>query len=108
SSNGFKPQKVDGVAAVVGDYIILESDIVRERKQFEAQGAQMDGVTNCELFGSMLESKLYSHHAIQDSIVISDAEIRSEVDYKLDQILQSANGSMDRLLKIYNKEDEKG
>src|SRR5690606_35956665 len=107
SSEGFKPRKVDAVAAVVGDYIVLESDVYKEREQFKAQGANMDGVTNCELFGSMLEAKLYAHHAIQDSLIVSDAEVRNDVDYKLDQFLQSTNGSMERILAIYKKDDEK-
>src|SRR5690606_24067659 len=107
SSETFKPRKVDGIAAVVGDFIILESNVVKERQQLIAQGADLEGVTDCQLFGNMLEAKLYAHHAIQDSIMVSDAEVRSEVDYYMDNFLQSVNGSMERLLKLYKKEDEK-
>jgi peptidyl-prolyl cis-trans isomerase SurA len=107
SSEAFKPRKVDGIAAVVGDFIILESNIVKEREQLIAQGADLSGVTDCQLFGNMLEAKLYAHHAIQDSIVVSDAEVRGETDYTIDQFLQSTNGSMERLVAIYKKEDEK-
>jgi len=107
SAEAFKPRKVDGIAAVVGDFIILESNIPKERQQLIAQGADLDGVTDCQLFGNMLEAKLYAHHAIQDSIIVSDAEVRSEVDYTLEQFLQSTNGSMERLLAVYKKEDEK-
>ena len=35
--------KADGVAAVVGDYIVLESDLDREIAQLEAQGADLRG-----------------------------------------------------------------
>nr|WP_317044641.1 peptidylprolyl isomerase [Confluentibacter lentus] len=107
STQAFKPRKIDGVAAVVGDFIVLESDIPKERQQLIASGANLDGVTDCQLFGRILESKLYAHHAIQDSIVVSDAEVRSEVDYTLEQFLQQVNGSMERLLTVYKKEDEK-
>jgi len=107
SSEAFKPRKVDGIAAVVGDFIVLESNVLKERQQLIAQGADLEGVTDCQLFGNMLEAKLYAHHAIQDSIMVSDAEVRSEVDYYMDNFLQSVNGSMERLLKLYKKEDEK-
>src|SRR5690606_14574329 len=107
SSEAFKPRKVDGIAAVVGDFIVLESNVLKERQQLVAQGADLEGVTDCQLFGSMLEAKLYAHHAIQDSIMVSDAEVRSEVDYTIDQFLQSTNGSMERLVAFYKKEDEK-
>ena len=98
--------KVDGVAAVVGDYIVLDSDIDKMILQLKAQGASIQGVSRCQLFGKLLEDKLYAHHAIQDSIVISDAEIRSYVDQQVQQFLQQTNGNMDELLKFYKKEDE--
>ena len=101
-----KARKVDGVAAVVGDFIVLESDIQKERDQVEASGGSLEGVDDCQLFGLMLERKLYAHHAIQDSVPVSDAEIRKSVDYQIQQFLQQTNGSMDRLLEFYNKDDE--
>ncbi|WP_223549189.1 peptidylprolyl isomerase [Aestuariivivens sp. NBU2969] len=99
--------KVDGVAAVVGDYIILDSDIPKNRAQLEASGYNTKDIKDCELMGKLLEDKLYAHHAIQDSIEVSDAEVRQQVDYQLEQFLQQVNGSMERLLEFYNKDDEK-
>jgi peptidyl-prolyl cis-trans isomerase SurA len=99
--------KLDGVAAVVGDYVILDSDVDRTMLQLKAQGASLEGVTRCQLFGKLLEDKLYAHHAIQDSIEVSDAEIRSNVDYQIQQFLAQSGKSMDELLAFYNKSDEK-
>ncbi|MCX7547477.1 peptidylprolyl isomerase [Xanthomarina sp. F1114] len=100
-------RKIDGVAAVVGDYIILDSDIDNTILQLKAQGASMEGVTRCQLFGKLLEDKLYAHHAIQDSVVVSDAEIRSSVDYQLQQFLAQSGKTMEELIAFYKKEDEK-
>ena len=105
--NTFKAQKVDGVAAVVGDYIILDSDLDKAYLQLQAQGVNTKDIKPCELFGKLLEDKLYAHHAIQDSIQVSDAEIRQQVDYQIQQFLQQTGGSMDKLLEFYKKEDEK-
>jgi len=99
-------RKVDGVAAVVGDFIVLESDIEKEKNQIKASGGSIKGIEDCQLFGLMLERKLYAHHAIQDSVPVSDAEVRKNVDYQIQQFLQQTNGSMDRLLEFYNKDDE--
>ncbi|MGB5419961.1 MAG: peptidylprolyl isomerase [Algibacter sp.] len=104
TSNAFK---VDGVAAVVGDFIVLESDIQKEKDQIEAGGGSIEGIDNCQLFGLMLERKLYAHHAIQDSVPVSDSEVRKNVDYQIQQFLQQTNGSMERLLAFYKKDDEK-
>lgn len=102
----FKATKVDGVAAVVGDFIVLDSDLDKEYAQLEAQGVNISNIKPCELFGSLLERKLYAHHAIQDSIQVSDAEIRQQVDYTIQQFLQQTNGSMEKLLEIHKKENE--
>jgi len=102
-----KRLKIDGVAAVIGDYIVLDSDIDKTYQQLKAQGVSTEEISRCQLFGKLLEDKLYAHHAIQDSIEVSDAEIRSYVDQQISQFLQQTNGSMERLLEFYNKEDEK-
>jgi peptidyl-prolyl cis-trans isomerase SurA len=99
-------RKIDGIAAVVGDYIVLDSDVDKEFMQLKAQGIDISEIPRCELFGSLLERKLYAHHAIQDSIPVSDAEIRRNVDYKIQQFLQQTNGDMQKLLDFYKKEDE--
>src|SRR5690606_2249956 len=95
-----------GVSAVVGDFIVLDSDIDKAFLQLEAQGVNTREITRCQLFGKLLEDKLYAHHAIQDSIVVSDAEIRSYVDQQMDAFVQQA-GSMEELLKFYKKDTEK-
>ncbi|MCL8009136.1 peptidylprolyl isomerase [Gelidibacter japonicus] len=99
--------KVDGVVAVVGDYIVLDSDLDKQFAQLEASGvSKSDMPTRCQLFGKLLEDKLYAHHAVQDSIVVNDLEIRSQVDQQFDYILEQMDGSLPRMLKFYNKDTE--
>ncbi len=97
--------KVDGVAAVVGDFVILDSDIDKQFAQLEASGISTKDISRCQLFGKLLEDKLYVHHAIQDSIVINDAEVRSYVDQQLEGFAQQI-GSMEKLIAYYNKSSE--
>lgn len=97
--------KVDGVAAVVGDFVILDSDIDKQFAQLEASGVSTKDISRCQLFGKLLEDKLYVHHAIQDSIVINDAEVRSYVDQQLEGFAQQI-GSMEKLIAYYNKSSE--
>lgn len=107
ASYNYKKKKVDAVAAVVGDFIVLESDVDKTYLQLEAQGVNINDIESCQLFGKLLEDKLYAHHAIQDSIIVSDAEIRSMVDYQMEQFLAELNGDMNRLLALYEKDTEK-
>ena len=97
--------KVDGVSAVIGDYVILDSDIDKTLVEMKSQGISTKGVTRCQLLGKLMEDKLYAHHAIQDSLEISVEEIYSSVDQILDNFTQQL-GSIEKVLEFYNKEDE--
>ena len=97
--------KVDGVSAVIGDYVILDSDIDKTLVEMKSQGISTKGITRCQLLGKLMEDKLYAHHAIQDSIEISVEEIYSTVDQIIDNFTQQL-GSIEEVLKFYNKEDE--
>jgi len=100
-----KKEKVDGVVAVVGDYIVLDSDIDLEFIQLKAQGIDTKNITRCELFGKQLEDKLYAHQAIQDSIVVTDAEVNSYMNEQIDAMVEQVGG-MDKVLKFYKKKNE--
>ncbi|MAR43820.1 MAG: peptidylprolyl isomerase [Flavobacteriaceae bacterium] len=97
--------KLDGVASVVGDYVILDSDIDKTFSEMESQGIPTKNVTKCELLGKLMEDKLYAHHAIQDSLEVSDTEIYSYVDQSIEYFTEQL-GSLDKVLEFYNKKDE--
>jgi|TARA_B110000211_G_scaffold196039_1_gene224927 peptidyl-prolyl cis-trans isomerase SurA len=104
STNGSK-KKIDGVAAVVGDFLVLDSDIDKQFDQLKASGISTDDMTRCQVFGKLLEDKLYQHHAIQDSIVVNNLEIQSFVDQQIDAFAEQI-GSMEKLINYYNKNSE--
>lgn len=106
SVQAFKRYKADGVAAVVGDFLILDSDITKMREDVKNQGLSETDVTDCQLLGRMMENKLYAHMAKQDStVIVSDAQITSSVDQQIDQFKDQLGG-MDKLLAYYRKESE--
>jgi len=97
--------KIDGVAAVVGDYVILESDIEKTLIDLKNQGVSMNDISRCQLIGKLMEDRLYAHQAVQDSILVSDEEVRSIGERQIQQLM-AQTGSMDRILSIYKKETE--
>ncbi len=99
-------KKVDGVAAVVGDFVVLDSDIDKEYIQLQARGVSIKDISRCQLFGKLLEDKLYAHHAIQDSITVNELEIRSNIEQQISAFLEEKGGSMAELLEFYNKDSE--
>ena len=105
SVNNFKRYKAEGVCGVVGDFVILEFDIDKSYLEFEQNGVDVNSIDRCQMIGKLMEDKLYVHHAIQDSIIISDAEIKPEVDqlmaYMVDQV-----GSVEKVVNYYRKSNE--
>ena len=98
-------EKIDGVAAVIGDFVVLESDIEKQFTQLRVSGVSMENISKCQVFGKLLEDKLYQHHAIQDSIEVNQVEIQSYVDQQVNAFAQQI-GSMDKLLEYYKKDSE--
>src|SRR5210317_1030196 len=97
--------KIDGVSAVIGDYVILDSDVDKTILEMQSQGIDMKGVSKCQLLGKLMEDKLYAHHAIQDSLEVSSEEIYATVDQVIDNFTNQL-GSIEKVLEFYNKEDE--
>lgn len=100
----FKRYKAEGISAVVGEYIILDSDIDKGYLEMQSQGISIDGVSRCQLLGKLMEDKLYAHQAKQDSLVVADAEINSRTDQQL-QYMASELGSEEKVAQYYRKDN---
>ena len=77
-------KKVDGVAAVVGDYLILESDIDKAYIDLQQQEVDTREINRCQMLGKLMEDKLYAHQAVQDSVKLTDSEVRDQVNQRIE------------------------
>lgn len=100
-----KRQKVDGIVATVGDYIVLDSDIDKAFLEIESSGNSTKDITRCQMLGKLLEDKLYAHQAIQDSIVVKDEEVKEKMNQQLDYMVEQLK-SMDNVVKYFKKNSE--
>tara|TARA_R110002124_G_scaffold287089_1_gene470377 strand:+ start:154145 stop:155629 length:1485 start_codon:yes stop_codon:yes gene_type:complete len=100
----FKRYKAEGVSAVIGEYVIVDSDIDKSYIELQSTGVSIEGITRCQLMGKLMEDKLYLHHAKIDSIMVSDAEISPQVD-QLIQYMVSEIGSEEKVVNFYRKEN---
>ena len=98
--------KIDGVVAVVGDYVVLDSDVDRMFTELKSQGVSVEDITRCNVMGKLLEDKLYAHNAIQDSITVSSDEVESVVNQQIEYMKSQVKGDIDKVLKFYKKDDE--
>jgi peptidyl-prolyl cis-trans isomerase SurA len=96
--------EIDGVSGVIGDYVILQSDIAKQLLSFRRSGEQGD-LSKCELMESLLGQKMYAHHAVQDSITVSDAEIAQRTDQTIEYFKSQLRGDEDEVARYYQKEN---
>jgi len=97
--------KIDGLAAVVGDFVILDSDIDKTIIDLQSQGVNTVDLDRCSLLGKLMEDKLYAHHAEQDSLEIDSQQIYNYVDQTIDYFINQL-GDIDKVLEFYKKQDE--
>ena len=96
--------KIDGVAVVVGKNIVLDSDIDKFKEEVKLRSEGKITISDCEMLEQIMQQKLLAHHAIVDSVIVSDAEISSKVDRNIEYFTQQY-GSEDKMIKAYGFND---
>lgn len=89
----FAQKKVlDKVVAVVGDNIILQSEIDQQYAQYLVQGNKPDKSVRCYFLQTMLSQKLLSQQAVIDSIKVEEDQVDDEVSRRMRTMIQRAQG----------------
>ena len=96
--------KIDGVAVVIGKNIVLDSDIAKFKQEVELRSEGKITITDCEMLEELMQQKLMAHHAIVDSVTVSDPEITSRVDRSIQYFTQQY-GSIEKVVKAYGFND---
>lgn len=103
SSLHAQDQIIDEVIAIVGNDVILKSDIEAQYLQAIAQEQDYQGDMKCRILEEMMLQKLLLNQAILDSIEVSDKEVEQRVDSRLAMLVQQA-GDEQTLVDYFGKE----
>lgn len=97
-------QVIDRIVAVVGQNIILQSDIETQYLQYRLQGGIKGSASTirCEILEDLMFQKLMLNQAEMDSITVTDEQVNSEVDRWISYFI-SQLGSQENLEKYYKK-----
>ncbi|WP_294249957.1 peptidylprolyl isomerase [uncultured Chryseobacterium sp.] len=77
---------VDGIAAVIGDEIVLESDVNEQLNYAKQQGAT--NIDKCEFLENLLNNKLLVYEARKDTLIENrSAAIKEQANSKYQQML---------------------
>jgi len=83
---------LDKIAGVVGNSIILQSDIELKYASFLAQGNPPNPTIKCSILQSLLTQKLLAQQAVIDSVEVKDDEVDADVDRRMRGMIQRAGG----------------
>ncbi len=94
---------IDKVIAVVGNEIILKSDIENQYIQIRSQGYELEtGDLKCDILEELMFQKLLYLQSISDSVEVSIKEVDTELDRRLSVFINQL-GSEKKLEEFYNK-----
>ena len=83
---------IDKSVAVVGNEMIMLSQIEQEVQMLRAQGMASDRNVRCEILEQMLESKLFLMQARVDSLSVNQDMVEGDLSNRVDQIRTQLGG----------------
>lgn len=93
---------IDKSVAVVGNEMIMLSDIEQEVQMRRAQGLASDRNIRCELLEQMLVSKLFLMQARVDSLTVNQDAVEGDLSNRIDQIRTQLGGD-EQVEKYFGK-----
>ncbi|MDP7243818.1 MAG: peptidylprolyl isomerase [Flavobacteriales bacterium] len=102
SSKIYCQKVIDGVEAIIGNEIILTSDIEAQYQQYLTQGYTNGGEIKCRIIEDLLYQKLLLNQAKIDSLEISEQEIESELEKRIRYFVGQV-GSKEKLEEFYGR-----
>ncbi len=92
----------DKIIAIIGDKIILESDIRNRIDDMKRSGVDVPANAQCLMLETMLATKALAQQAEKDSLSVSDEDIEASLDLKVRQFAQQF-GSVEALEQVAGK-----
>lgn len=103
ASYAAQAQIVDKVIGTVGGEYILLSDVLEQKAKLEAQQGTLPENIDCILVDNEISRKLLINQAKLDSLLITEDEIQTQLDARVDQILAYMNGDEKQFEDYYGQ-----
>ena len=96
---------VDGIIAIIGKEIILQSDFDKTYAEYAAQFAVQDEdeQEKCTVLEHLVFTKLMLHQADVDSIIVSDQQVEATMNARMNYFLQKTGGDPRVIEKHFGK-----
>lgn len=102
---GLPAQTLDRIVAIVGEEIILASDVENQYNYLIINGEKDNGTLRCQVLDQLIVGKLLLNKAQQDSLEVSEEQVASEVDRRI-KVFVDQMGSQERFEEVYGRSIE--
>lgn len=93
---------VDGVLAIVGEEIVLYSDLMAKEEAARQNGVFSNDSIRCYMLEDLLFEKLLLNQAAVDSVVVEEERVETELERRISYFVQQI-GSEEKLEEFYGK-----
>lgn len=97
-----EPVVLDKIIAVIGDQILLKSELESQVVSLKSQGVIVDDNEKCDMLEGLLFQKLLLNQANLDSVTVGEAEVESEINRRMSYFIAQI-GSEKKLEQYYKK-----
>jgi len=98
-----QPQVIDKVVATIGGELILLSDVEEQHALTEAQQGVVPENARCAILENIMVTKLLLNQAKLDSVEVSDDEVETQLNTRIDRILTLMNNDMTQFEAYYGQ-----
>jgi peptidyl-prolyl cis-trans isomerase SurA len=92
----------DRIVAVIGDKIILESDIKNRIDDMKRGGQEVPANAAALMLESMLSTKVLAQQAVKDSLPVSEEDIEAQLELRIRNFIQQF-GTVEELERVAGK-----
>ncbi len=101
-ANAYSQEIIDKIVGIVGNEIIMMSDIENQYIQMASQQMDVNPNTRCEILEDLMFQKLLYVQAQKDSIEVTPKEVETELDRRLSVFINQI-GSEQKLEEYFGK-----
>lgn len=94
---------LEELVAKLGSEILLSTELHSNLDYQEAINGNLSREDTCAILRSMFLSKLLVDQAKVDSVMVSEEQVEGELDRKIQYIIQTMNGDIERFQNYYGK-----
>ena len=83
---------VDKSVAVIGNEVIMISDVESEAQMMRARGASVDAAARCEIFENLMVAKLFLTQARLDSLTVNEVNVQAALEQRINEVVTMLGG----------------